>query len=75
MPLHLCLQSTAFQGTAQQVWYADDASASGKMANLHKWWDKLCSLSHSFGYYPNLSKTQLFPKSDFEVVAAEVLMK
>ena len=29
------------QNEAMQIWYADDATASGKLSNLKEWWNKL----------------------------------
>lgn len=34
-----------------EVWYADDASATGKLSDLLAWRDKLSTLGPSFGYY------------------------
>ena len=47
-----------------QVWYADDASAAGKVDALRQWWDLLSSLGPKFGYFPNASKTWLITKSE-----------
>ncbi|KAL5479245.1 hypothetical protein EMCRGX_G022742 [Ephydatia muelleri] len=38
-----------------QVWYADDATATGKLTNLRTWWDKLVSLGPAYGYHVNAS--------------------
>ena len=46
-----------------QVWYADDASAAGKIDALRQWWDLLSSPGPKFGYFPNASKTWLVVKS------------
>ncbi len=43
----------------QQVWYADDASASGRLQDLGTWWDKLTSLGPAYGYHTNATKTLL----------------
>ena len=48
----------------QQVWYADNATAIGKLDVLRGWWDKLEVLGPSFGYYPNPSKTWLITKEE-----------
>jgi len=45
-----------------QVWYADDACAGGKLCALRKWWDHLCKLGPSFGYFVNPVKTWLITK-------------
>ena len=39
-----------------QVWYADDASAVGKISSLRDWWDKLSTIGPSFGCLTNPSK-------------------
>ena len=46
----------------QQVWYADDTCACGKLSVLRDWWDNLCKLGPSFGYYVNVTKTWLVTK-------------
>ena len=46
----------------KQVWFADDASAGGKLAQLREWWDKLLSIGPKFGYYVNPDKTWLIVK-------------
>ena len=45
-----------------QVWYADDASAAGRIARLHDWWSQLGSHGPKFGYFPNATKTWLITK-------------
>ena len=47
-----------------QVWYADDASATGKLSDLHQWWSSLSELGPRFGYFPNPSKTHLVVKPE-----------
>ena len=47
---------------ARQVWYADDASAVGKLSSLCEWWNRLSTLGPSFGYFANPSKTWLITK-------------
>ncbi len=45
-----------------QIWYADDACASGKIDMLHAWWKMLSIEGPKFGYYPNPAKTWLVTK-------------
>ena len=45
-----------------QVWYADDATGVGKVADLRKWWDEICSKGPAYGYFTNASKTWLITK-------------
>ena len=40
-----------------QLWYADDASASGTLPELRNWFNQLCSYGPSFGYYPEATKS------------------
>ena len=45
-----------------QVWYADDASAAGRITRLREWWNELASLGPKFGYFTNATKTWLVTK-------------
>ena len=45
-----------------QVWYADDATASGSLPSLRNWWDNLTSFGPAFGYHANATKTWLITK-------------
>ena len=47
------------------MWYADYASAGGKIDMLWEWWKSLCSIGPRFGYYPNASKTWLITKEKY----------
>ena len=58
LPLINQLQSS----DANQVWFADDATAGGCLEQLHEWWVKLNNLGPPFGYFPNPSKTWLIVK-------------
>ena len=55
------IQGLIQQGV-EQIWYADDACACGKLGALHKWWDHFCELGPSFGYFVNAVKTWLVTK-------------
>ena len=57
----------------QQVWYADDSSAGGKMAEIRKWWDVLNKAGPKFGYYPKPCKTILIIKNPDNLPAANEL--
>jgi len=46
----------------EQVWYADDACACGKLVALRKQWDCTCELDFSFGYFVNAAMTWLVTK-------------
>ena len=56
----------------KQVWFADDATAAGKLRALLQWWQHLTVIWPSFGYYPNASKTHLVVKPDLMDEAAEI---
>lgn len=45
-----------------QVWYADDASAAGKIVRLREWWSHLSSQGPKYGYFANATKTWLVTK-------------
>ena len=45
-----------------QVWYADDASASGSTHCLRAWWDEILNKGPAYGYLANSSKTWLITK-------------
>ena len=49
-------------GDILQVWYADDASATGTIHNLREWWEKITTIGPSYGYYANATKTWLVVK-------------
>ena len=49
---------------ALQIWFADDASAGGRLRALRSWWDKLSSKGPLFGYNANALKTWLLVKQD-----------
>ena len=48
----------------KQVWYADDASASGSILHLRSWWNHLLEIGPGYGYFVNSNKSWLVVKSD-----------
>ena len=56
------------KGSSKQIWYADDAAAAGKIADLRVWWNLLTREGPDFGYFPNPSKTWLITKEGFNDV-------
>ena len=56
----------------KQVWYADDASASGSIASVHAWWDQLSSVGPAFGYNANPVKSWLLTKEQHLDKAKEI---
>ena len=57
------IRAVATQG-AKQVWYADDATASGQLTNIRNWWDQLTTDGPSFGYHVNNEKSWLIVKEE-----------
>ena len=55
-----------------QVWYANYASATGKLTSLRRWWDAISTQGQKFGYLVNTSKTWLVTKETCESQAAEI---
>ena len=49
--------------SCRQMWYADDATAIGKLKGMKDWWDTLCAMGPGYGYYPKPSKTVLIIKN------------
>ena len=56
----------------KQVWYADDASASGSLVSIRSWWDQISTAGPAFGYYANAAKTWLVTKEEHLERAMEV---
>ena len=46
----------------EQIRYADDACACGKLGRLCQWWQSPCTVGLSFGYFVITSKTWLVTK-------------
>ena len=59
IPLIKHLSSTS---DATQVWYADDAAATGSLSSLRNWWDNLNTSGPAYGYHGNAKKTWLETK-------------
>ena len=53
-----------------QIWYADDACASGSLRDLRRWWDDLLLLGPDYGYFINASKCWLLLKDPAAADAA-----
>ena len=54
------------QDTTKQIWFADAATARGKLNNLREWWDCLTNIGPEYGYFPNASKTWLIVKEGYK---------
>ncbi|XP_062507224.1 uncharacterized protein LOC134183654, partial [Corticium candelabrum] len=51
-------------GLCKQVWFADDATGSGKLKNVRQWWSAIVEHGPTFGYHPNATKTWLIVKEN-----------
>ena len=58
-------------GDVSQVWYADDASAVGKIDRLCEWWSQLASQGPKFGYFASATKTWLVTKEKHLTTATD----
>ena len=47
---------------AKQIWFADDATAGGRLNDLREWWYSLSELGPGYGYFVNSSKSWLIVK-------------
>ena len=47
----------------KQVWFADDAAASGSIESLKEFWESIQRDGSDFGYHPNASKSVLIVKN------------
>ena len=57
---------------AKQCWFADDATGSGSLEELKKWWDELIETGPGLGYYPNAKECWLITKPEKEEAARDV---
>ena len=57
---------------AKQCWFADDATGSGSLKDVKKWWDELSESGPPMGYFPNAKKCWLIIKPEREQAAREV---
>ena len=52
------IHAVSTKGAATQTWYADNATAGGRLVQLHMWWDQLQWKGPAFGYFINSSLMQ-----------------
>jgi hypothetical protein len=55
-----------------QIWYADDAGATGTFEKLKEWWDTLNENGPKLGYFPEPSKSWLVVKPTLEHKAKQI---
>ena len=60
-PLIAQLQTSS---SDKQCWFADDATRSGTLENVMRWWDELSSSGPALGYFPNTKKCWLITKPE-----------
>ena len=65
VPLLNHLHNNIDHTKCKQVWYADDATAAGKLRNMRHWWDHLVKEGPKYGYFPNAKKTKIVVKPSF----------
>ena len=56
------LNASTDPSRCQQVWYADDSTAAGKLREIRKWWEILYETGPKYGYFPKPIKTLLIVK-------------
>ena len=49
---------------AKQCWFADEATGSGSLQGVRKWWDELSECGSALGYFPNAKKCWLITKPE-----------
>ena len=52
---------------SMQNWYTDDSACVGTFSSLRVWFEKLCQLGPSYGYYPEPKKTVIVVDEKDEV--------
>ena len=55
-----------------QMWYADNASACGRLVHIRQWFNLLLQRGPSFGYYPNPRKCSLVVDSESRSSAEQI---
>jgi hypothetical protein len=56
----------------KQIWYADDAGATGVFKHLKEWWDLLNKQGPKLGYFPEPTKSWLVVKPELKSEAEAV---
>jgi len=54
-----------------EAWFADDATGSGKILSIRKWWSLLEEEGPKYGYFVNAKKTWLLVKEEFFITAVQ----
>lgn len=56
----------------KQCSFSDDATGSGSVDDVKKWWDDLSESGPALGYFPNTNKCWLITKPEKENVARNI---
>ena len=77
MPMYalaLCplIEKIKLDSSVIQLWYADGASAAGRVETLRDWWNALVTHGPKFGYHVNPLKTHLVVKDNHCSTATSV---
>ena len=60
--LQLLITRLQLSSATKECWFADDATGSGSLDNVKKWWDDLSESDPALGYLPNAKKCWLSTK-------------
>ena len=74
-PLIQALSKETANDEVKQVWYADESSAVGSLADAKKWWEYLQANGPDFGYCPKPAKTILLIKDSSLMQSAQKIFK
>ena len=55
-----------------QIWYADDSCVGGSLSNIKEWFNHLCKVGPTYGYYPKPCKSYLIVNESNFANAKEV---
>ena len=70
--LQLLIAHLQTSSSAKQCWFADNATGSGTLENVMRWWDELSSSGPALGYLLNTKKCWLITKPEKEEEARAV---
>ena len=54
--LQTLMMQLHISSAAKQCWFAGDATGSGSLQDVRKWWDELLENGPPLGYFPNAKK-------------------
>ena len=59
------IQWQSIPESLMQVWYVEDASATGSLSSIKCWWDQLLNDGPLFGYHANPQKSWLVVEPEY----------